>query len=113
MNPKSNRSQTNLNKSLAYIVAAVVLGTALMLSPIWLFQPQIQYKPAPDQYLSPLTEATQTLRGLSEKTETLAGVKANQPTDTISVSIILTVSTLSAFGASLYLKKKTPSSTAM
>jgi len=90
-----------LKKSLAYTAMAVVLGTALMLTPTWLFPAENRYGAAPDQYLSPL----ERLRVLHETTETLAGIKMNQPTDAISVSLMLTISLVFALGTFLYMKR--------
>ena len=113
MNSNPIGSGSNLKKGLAYIATAVVLGTALMLTPIWLFPAKIRYEVAPGQYLSPLAEAAQTMRGLPEKTEALAGIKVNQPIDAISLSLMFTISLVFALGASLYLKKRMSSSVAV
>jgi len=92
-----------LKKSLAYIATAIVLGAVSMLAPVWLFPTEVRYEVTPDRNLSPLTE----LKDLPEKLEALFGIKANQPTDAISVSLMLAISVVSALGVSQFLKRRT------
>jgi len=95
-----------MKRSLAYIATAVVLGTALMLAPVYIFPTAIPYGVSPDQYFSPFAE----LKERSMESEVQAGVRANQPTDAIFISLMFIVSLVSALGASLYLKKRMPNS---
>lgn len=96
-----------MKKSFIYIATAVILGTALMLTPTLLFPAEIRYEVAPDQYRSPLAETAQRLKELPEKSEALFGIRVAQPTDAVSVGFMLTISLLFALGAFLYLKKRT------
>jgi len=97
-----------MKKTLPYIATAVLLGAVLMLAPVWLFPVGIPYGVAPDQY-SPFAETAQRLKESPGTTEALFGIRANQPTDAIFVSFMVTISLVFALGASQYLKRRTPS----
>jgi len=106
-NPNENRRQTMMKKSILYVVSAVLLGVALMVTPLYLF---LTPSAIPQEFLSPEIYGFTRGRGLQEavvRNELAYGVTPHFPADEISIGLMSVFSLAIAFVVFKQFKKRT------
>jgi len=91
-----------MKKGILYAVTAVLLGVALMLTPLWFLSTSNNYLSITDNYLN-----TNFSQGAVARNELAVGVTPQHPSDEISVGLMSAFSLLLAFVVFRQSKKRT------
>lgn len=93
-----------MKKGILYVVSAVLLGVALMLTPFYLLPTPRAFQPADSRGAYPLTKGSQEAVAGNELTY---GVRPHFPADEISIGLMSVFSFLLAFVVFRQYKRRT------